>query len=385
MESKYICTSCIIDEYLVGIVESSATETTCNYCEKTFEEPACCEISIVVQEVKNAIEAHYTLLEEVPRMDGDYIYEGESTAEIARDLSMDFLSTDADDILVMDDIEEILGHDEFWVDRKKWPGNGPEEELWLWENFKKLVQYKNRYFFGVESLSRAGSSLIYSSSSPMELLESLCGRLQLDECLALLDEGTKVYRVRKHKQGLKKTDLKEFCAPPPEDCVQANRMSPPGIQVFYGALDHKTAKLEVNTTAPYYLAEFQVSRPTILIDLTLKLERISMFDPESAWWNNYVDFMNGFISDLTRSIDHSTKIHIEYIPTQVVSEYFRHIAKDLNPQGFIYPSHQNPDGRNVAFFGNPVIELAENSETSKFHDNPGDEFLNFVRVRRIWT
>ena len=37
--------------------------------------------------------------------------------------------------------------------------------------------------------------------------------------------------------------------------------------------------------------------------------------------------MNNFIDDFTKPIERSDRAHAEYVPTQVVTEYFRHVYR----------------------------------------------------------
>jgi hypothetical protein len=62
--------------------------------------------------------------------------------------------------------------------------------------------------------------------------------------------------------------------------------------------------------------------------------------------------MRDFVEDFTKPIERSDRAHADYVPTQVVTEYFRHVYRtDDNHQidGMIYPSSKTGDKAIVIF------------------------------------
>lgn len=62
--------------------------------------------------------------------------------------------------------------------------------------------------------------------------------------------------------------------------------------------------------------------------------------------------MRDFIEDFTKPIERSDRAHADYVPTQVVTEYFRHVYRtDDGHQidGIIYPSSKTGDKAIVIF------------------------------------
>ena len=62
---------------------------------------------------------------------------------------------------------------------------------------------------------------------------------------------------------------------------------------------------------------------------------------------NVVEEIRKFVEDLSRSIEKNGHEHIEYVPTQVVTEYFRYkfkTDKSENIHGILYPSSRNIGG-----------------------------------------
>jgi hypothetical protein len=66
-----------------------------------------------------------------------------------------------------------------------------------------------------------------------------------------------------------------------------------------------------------------------------------------------LDFLHKFASDVSRPFTPDTETHVEYAPTQVVSEYLRHRfrGKGKNPvQGVVYSSAKSKGTKNIVLF-----------------------------------
>ena len=139
----------------------------------------------------------------------------------------------------------------------------------------------------------------------------------------------------------------ELC-PPPVNKARANRMSAEGISVFYGAKDAATAFAEIFTGEHQYatIATFVNLRELYILDLADKTKYSvpSLFDTECQDLRETKIFLNELNQDLTRDIKDMK--NIEYVPAQVVAEYFRFLY-DYNGRridGIAYNSSKNKDG-----------------------------------------
>jgi len=68
-----------------------------------------------------------------------------------------------------------------------------------------------------------------------------------------------------------------------------------------------------------------------------------------------VQFLWAFVSEITQSVAHDGREHIEYVPTQVVSEYFAQAFQygdRKRVDGLIYPSAVSEGGKNLVVFPN---------------------------------
>jgi hypothetical protein len=144
-----------------------------------------------------------------------------------------------------------------------------------------------------------------------------------------LDTGTLIYRARPHALGVVFDRAADLGTAPQEDSF-ANRMSPAGIPLFYGAFDADTAMREAwaGPAAGKELVSvgrFANSEPLPVIDLASIPEIPSIFDKDHRYLRPPLWFLYEFserISAPVRKAARSESEMIAYVPTQIVSEYF---------------------------------------------------------------
>lgn len=127
--------------------------------------------------------------------------------------------------------------------------------------------------------------------------------------------------------------------------------------MFYGASDEETAIKEVCNNVPYVtVAPWETLREFKILDLTNLPPLPSLFDERQHYLRHSIFFLDAFANDVSKSIDKDGREHIEYIPTQIVTEYFRHIFLDKENEhikGIIYRSSRRRNGKScVLFFTN---------------------------------
>jgi hypothetical protein len=68
-------------------------------------------------------------------------------------------------------------------------------------------------------------------------------------------------------------------------------------------------------------------------------------------------FLNEFVKSITAPVVHDGREHIDYVPTQILTEYFRRrAAGDDGPaiDGIIYPSSRRRNGRSIVLFASQM-------------------------------
>lgn len=142
--------------------------------------------------------------------------------------------------------------------------------------------------------------------------------------------------------------------------AQPNRMSPSGIVMFYGAMDRDTALVETfqperegANNKRVWVASFEVLRELRLLDLTRPPAVPSIFDASRRDLRDGIIFLREFVEDLVQPIKRDGQELIDYVPTQIVTEYIRHRFRTENGEpvdGILYASSKRSSGAACALF-----------------------------------
>jgi len=157
------------------------------------------------------------------------------------------------------------------------------------------------------------------------------------------------FRARAVREDHDPPDSANSYTSPPSHVAAQGRMNPAGIAYFYGALELRTAAIEVYSPDSYAaIATFTPVRALRLVDLT-GVSVPSPFDPEvELTEHEHRLFLIGFVRDISRSIIRDERIHQEYVPTQAVTEYIRY-RSEPPVDGIVFNSAR-VDGTNVVIF-----------------------------------
>jgi hypothetical protein len=101
------------------------------------------------------------------------------------------------------------------------------------------------------------------------------------------------------------------------------------------------------------VATFSTKTDLVALDLTGLPEPASVFDEGRSDERETVLFLNGFVDAITQRVAKDGREHVDYVPSQVVSEYFAQMFKteagrELN--AVIYPSAAHEGGTNLVMF-----------------------------------
>lgn len=133
-------------------------------------------------------------------------------------------------------------------------------------------------------------------------------------------------------------------------------MNPAGIPYLYLAFDQATAVAETVASPPttVVIARFKATQTLKVIDLTRLPPVPSIFDSSKRAILEGVQFLESFVKSIARPVSKDGSEHIEYVPSQVVSEYFAQVfspsSREASVAGLIYPSAVRPRGKNLVVF-----------------------------------
>lgn len=216
-----------------------------------------------------------------------------------------------------------------------------------WDDFESTVKHESRFVF-------VGSD--GPSARVQDFLRKL-GELASDESglVSHLLPKDPLYRARTVDwDSFGSAELPASAAelgPAPADRAAANRMSPAGIPMFYGAEDEATA---LNEVAAFSIAqhavvgEFYPTRPLRMLDLRAAARFASPFDEQHLGLRILLLFLEEFQQAISRPIVPDGRQHIDYVPTQVVAEFFRR-AVDPPLDGIVFASAHNGHSNCVVF------------------------------------
>ncbi|GIN23395.1 hypothetical protein J1TS3_45290 [Siminovitchia fordii] len=287
---------------------------------------------------------------------GATIYEG-------WDFARDILSIEAEienDALI-DDISDALS-DSSWCKVDPYALSQNEELYFNWKLFSEQVKHETRYVFFKTSSEIDSNGLLLN---PYEILDFIGENIEKLGLIKFVSKLT-IYRARVSNKGEYFYTAKEVGTPPKEYALTSNRMSPAGIPMFYGAIDEETALTEVgykkgvNVVAS--LGKFINTSNLILIDLTSLPDAPSIFDEDNQKKRWIIKFFRSFLKDFVKPVEKDGAEHIDYVPTQIVTEYLRHLYRTSNKQqinGIVYNSSKNGRKAYVLFFENQDCTDAE--------------------------
>jgi hypothetical protein len=136
-------------------------------------------------------------------------------------------------------------------------------------------------------------------------------------------------------------------------------MSPAGIPMFYGSFEANTAFKEIVDISGsrrgkiVSVATFKTLKKLRVLDLCHLPEVPSLFDTSLRHLRSSLIFMRDFREEFRKPIKKSKSENIEYVPTQVFTEYIRHKYTDIEGntiEGILFPSARNPGGISCALF-----------------------------------
>jgi hypothetical protein len=349
---KFVCEGCFGDDAIKDVIRQKSEAKHCDYCGRNSEDSDACVAAIdtVMAVIVEGIEQEWA----EPTADGVSWISREGgwqspvydTWELFRSYIKDELEIDGSDLL--DDIIESVG-DKQWCQRDHLLLPPGQAMIYGWERFSYAVKYETRYMF----FEWSEGDVSYGNPDeipPSEMLRRIGKSLEETGLLKTIPEGSRFFRARPHKEHEIYTTARDL-GPPPCERALSNRMSPAGIPMFYGAGDAETAIAE--TGGIVTVGAFDTVKALTVLDLYNVPPFPSLFDRSRRHLRGLHLFLRDFVTDLSRPIVKDGREHIEYVPTQIITEYFRHQFRAADGQrihGILYPSARREGGRCCVLF-----------------------------------
>jgi hypothetical protein len=352
---NYVCDHCVDDQPLREYIRERAESTTCSYCAREAEKPIACELDVLLQAFADAIAVDWRdAIDEMPYDGGDW-----ALPEVNRDIRD--LLTDGDlDVEVHPELFEDIAQafsDRVFASRYFF-ALGPDDALNVsWDAFVEQVTHHTRYLFhlGVGM----GGEMADLKIPPQRMLSEI-GKMACDRDLfRAVPAGTLYARARFHERGNEPPEsASDLGTPSAKSAKRSNRMSPLGIPMFYGAEDERTVIAEVTAGGwppgrDLAIGWFETLCELNVLDLVELPPIPSLFDQAQREIRPSVIFLHRFAQEVSKPVAPDALEHIEYVPTQIVTEYFRHAFEPefgVRVDGIRYRSAVNNGGVCVVLF-----------------------------------
>lgn len=367
VEGKHICSRCFSDPHIANFIEQNVVSTKCGYCGRAGHSVAAANLTDVLEFMLPQIDLEYASADQsLPddpetgeRMFGEDEFDTRTMLEIYLELD---LPRDEDGELMEDIAEAMPEQDWCLVDPL---AARPEEAIARsWDHFKEVIMHRRRFFFLQHEDGKLAEDVSWGEAAfnIPDLLERIVAFTKRHGLIAALGSGSRWIRCQAMAVGDHDFSASRMGPPPYEFAKVPNRMSPAGVPMFYGAAAMETALAEISATkGRYAVGTFETLKDIKVLDLSVDPAIPSLFDVEFARDRAVARFMQAFIDDFRKPVDRTLKPHIDYLPTQVITEYFRTMVRtdDGEPvEGIRYRSVKNGQLAIVFFAENDDV-LAE--------------------------
>jgi hypothetical protein len=356
--SEHVCWHCFDDPDIKDFIRVHATHSSCDFCGAVSPNQ---NISVPLHDVS-------ALVHEAMHLEwGNPNDEGVSWE--SREGGWQGATYDTEDVLLslplevdgklFDAISESFVNQE-WCQSNFYMLLPQQQLIFDWDHFCTTVKHRVRFLlsdYPEESDRHYGGH----TSRPGDVLKVLGNVFQELSLISSLSAGSNIYRARLHSNSTSGfIDMASLGPPPASHAKYSNRMSPAGIPLFYGSLDQQTAIAEIWRNANGYVAtvgRFECARDLTILDLTRIPAIPGIFNIGTHPIRSKIIFLNKFLDDFCKPVPKDGMEHIEFIPTQIVTESCR-IAYEqqfgIRLDGIAFPSAARASGVSVALFGTHV-------------------------------
>lgn len=341
IQDKSVCADHFDSTYLQSYINKNGERGKCSYCGKhrlalsmpDFVKMVRRKIESEFEDVDNAglpTERSYfdDDEEELPGLKRFMGFTAPSEAQCYEDTAevLDAIGLLPQPVALYNDLLESLPS-HAWISSDPFIISRDEELSLHWKNFSDMVKHRQRFtFWTKEEFSGIPSEY---DNCLMDILHELGSLIHESDLCKTLEPEELIYRARPIKDDTPLV-FKEITSPPDEVASQG-RMSPAGISMFYGGFDEETVRRECTPKTKhdgkgrFLIGKFHTKRTLLILDLT--------DIPKPLFWEQRRDdreklsFLNIFSKEISKPIKPDDRIHTEYVPTQVFTEYLRFVFK----------------------------------------------------------
>ena len=352
--NKFVCGDCIDNDGIRAFISANAAANRCSFCRSTSDGPVAAPLDGVGDYINRCLREEYgDALVELPwdKEKREYIGSNwDSTELLAHVVGLGLPNDDGN--VLLNKLVECLD-DITWCE---WNGLGLTDSEYAqcnWEYFCDVVMHKRRFFF-LDYGPHPYEPEVYD---PGHVLGELFAFATDAGLFKVLPAGILLYRARWERDGAR-LETPQKLGPPPENvAVQANRMSPPGVVMFYASDDIETALLEAaQEPGTFAVGCWKLLRPISVLDLTNipAVPDLFEYDPRSGQFlpRRPLTFLHHVAEQMSQPVARDDRVHVDYVPTQVVTEFLRSRVRWQGSliDGIMYGSSVQPGRASYALF-----------------------------------
>ncbi|MDP1820907.1 MAG: RES domain-containing protein [Acidimicrobiales bacterium] len=350
-ELAKVCPDCLPDPHLSDWVVESGRAAKCDVCGRANKVAWFSDLFAEMQQRIAAELLPFSMSDEVPGAEWEIDPPTVGTAELLDDLGEPLGPVDSALSAAF-----CAAFEDNWIPVGAWAGT---LEDWLnegWDRFAETVKTTTRFVFAHTPRERWMRDV---DIAPGEMLARIGEVIRTTDIVTPHGNGIELFRGRKHHPAETYSTPAEL-GPPPVSKAGNQRMSPPGISFFYAAADDETALAELRGVDGEYAttATWMVNRLCRVVDLdpARMPDMPSIFDLGRRHLRAPLAFLLRFAEEIAKPVRAGDDPAVDYVPTQVVAEYIRHIVRTSTNDpidGIRYPSAARRGGANVVLFVGP--------------------------------
>jgi len=349
-----VCSACFADEALQEFIRENSDACECSYCGQFSGSPIAVDIREVGAYMAECLGQEYDAAAKwLPHESSEGGFQGDHfdtydllTEEIELDLPNDRRGT------LLSDLVDAIGNQDWCPADPFGPGTILQAQL-SWDRFAEIVIHERRYFFHQVGLSEASEA-----SPPAKTLEKIYEFGEDTGLVRTLPVRTSFVRVRGDKQGVVLSGPDALGPPSRVQARSEGRMNPAGVVVMYVSDSVETASAETagrEDSGNRFFGVFETLRGITLFDLSELPSIPSLFarvpDHLSYWPRQAALFLRSVIPQMSKPVSPDDRVHLEYIPTQVVAEFLRHRQSQYRElDGIAYRSAVQKSGVSYVLF-----------------------------------